>query len=77
MTIHHLLSSIAFATVLMSALPASLAAEDWENPDMFGKNRQPPHATLLPYHNGTSALAGIARRHRGRARSTATGSSTG
>ena len=31
---------------------------DWENPHVLGRNVLPPHATLVPYHDETSALAG-------------------
>ena len=31
---------------------------DWENPQVVGRNKQPAHATLLPYANESTALAG-------------------
>ncbi len=31
---------------------------DWENPQMVGQNKEPAHATLLPYQDIQSALAG-------------------
>ncbi len=32
--------------------------EDWENPQMVGRNKQPAHATLLPYADLSAALTG-------------------
>ena len=32
--------------------------KDWENPQIVGRNKQPAHATLLPYADVDSALAG-------------------
>ena len=31
---------------------------DWENPQVVGRNKQPGHATLIPYADEASALAG-------------------
>ena len=31
---------------------------DWENPQMVGQNKEPAHATLLPYQDTQSALSG-------------------
>ncbi len=31
---------------------------DWENPQMVGQNKEPAHATLLPYQDAQSALEG-------------------
>ncbi len=31
---------------------------DWENPQVVGRNREPAHATLLPFQDAQSALAG-------------------
>jgi beta-galactosidase/beta-glucuronidase len=31
---------------------------DWENPQVLGRNVEPPHATLVPYADEESALAG-------------------
>lgn len=30
--------------------------EDWENSEMIGQNKEPPHATLMPYADAESAL---------------------
>ncbi len=35
------------------------ASNDWEDPRIISKNKQPPHATLIPYANQKTALAGI------------------
>jgi beta-galactosidase len=32
--------------------------KDWQNPQMVGRNKEPAHATLLPYANEAMALAG-------------------
>ncbi len=32
--------------------------KDWENPQIVGRNKQPGHATLLPYADLTTALSG-------------------
>jgi len=34
------------------------ANNDWENQKITGINREPAHATLLPFANAPSALAG-------------------
>ncbi|MCB9137836.1 MAG: DUF4981 domain-containing protein [Caldilineaceae bacterium] len=34
------------------------SAHDWENPRVFGINKEPPAATLMPYADRTQALAG-------------------
>jgi len=31
---------------------------DWQNPQVFGRNKEPAHATLLPYADEATALAG-------------------
>lgn len=46
---------INFATTLHSS---SAAAHDWENPEVFGINKEPPHATFLPYPSVEEAIAG-------------------
>ena len=40
---------------------ATLLAQgnDWENPAVVGKNRERPHATLMPYNSWEEALRGI------------------
>ncbi len=32
---------------------------DWENPEMFGQNKEAPHATMISYPDETSALAAV------------------
>ncbi len=44
----------------LTALPlqaADEAAPDWENPAVFARNTEPPHATLFPFPDEPSALA--------------------
>ena len=36
----------------------TIPAKDWENPQMVGRNKQPAHATLLPFADLNSALTG-------------------
>ena len=31
---------------------------DWENPEMIGQNKEPPHCTLIPYEDFQKAVAG-------------------
>ncbi|MBE0534637.1 MAG: DUF4981 domain-containing protein [Phycisphaerae bacterium] len=42
-----------------SAAPARGPAGDWENPEIYGINKEPAHATLIPYPNVELALRGI------------------
>ena len=46
--------------LLVCLLPAAKAAnvDDWENPEMVGQNKEPGHATLLPYPDVNAALKG-------------------
>ncbi len=37
---------------------ADLLPNDWENPHIVGRNKQPTHATLLPYAELSAALSG-------------------
>jgi beta-galactosidase len=37
---------------------ADLLPKDWENPQVVGRNKQPAHATLLPYAELSAALSG-------------------
>ena len=37
---------------------ANKILKDWENPELFGINKLPAHATLVPYANESTALAG-------------------
>ncbi len=39
---------------LLSAVPAD--KHDWENPEMFGINKQPPHNTAVPFPDARSAV---------------------
>ena len=51
----------AFAVICMLFMvPVCLAAgpHDWENPEMIGSHKEPAHATLVPYADAASALAG-------------------
>jgi beta-galactosidase len=46
------------AVMLVCARRASAEAEDWENPDMIGRNKEPYHCTLIPYANADEARLG-------------------
>jgi beta-galactosidase len=54
--------AVSILTVVLMAcvLPAARAAQanDWENPEMVGQNKEPGHATLLPYPDVDAALKG-------------------
>ncbi len=49
-----------FAGILcVSALPVVLAGEgvnDWENPEVVGRNKEPGHCTLMPYADAQAAI---------------------
>src|SRR4030042_2466030 len=36
----------------------AIAPHDWENPEMIGENKEPPHCTLMPYPDIETALKG-------------------
>ena len=36
----------------------NVAQNDWENPQVTGRNKEPGHATLVPYTDSASALIG-------------------
>jgi len=40
-------------------LATNTTTHDWENPNLLAINREPSHATLTPYADETSALAGV------------------
>ncbi|MHC4740248.1 MAG: glycoside hydrolase family 2 TIM barrel-domain containing protein, partial [Planctomycetota bacterium] len=42
---------------LVGSLPAD-QANDWENPEMIGRNKEPAHCTLIPYPDIQGALEG-------------------
>jgi beta-galactosidase len=50
----------ALAVLLALAVPAAVseAPEEWQDPAVTGRNRQPAHATLLPYATVEQALSG-------------------
>ena len=53
---------MAFALVVCVTCSAygEEQANDWENPSVIGINKEPPHATLIPYAGEESALKGVA-----------------
>ncbi len=57
---HRWASLVLTIALLACVLPAASAAEvnDWENPEMVGQNKEPGHATLLPYPDVSAALKG-------------------
>ena len=48
----------ALFTVLAVSPTAPDAVEDWQDPTVSGRNREPAHATLLPYATVEQALEG-------------------
>ncbi len=42
----------------LSASSGSARANDWENPQMIGRNKEPGHCTLVPYPDARSAKKG-------------------
>ena len=44
--------------MMNSYLSAQESINDWENPSRIGENKEPPHATLLPYDHLEKALNG-------------------
>jgi beta-galactosidase len=44
-------------SVLLFVLASALQVPDWENPEVFEKNREPPHASYLPYDTVENALS--------------------
>ncbi len=46
------------AVVFLSASSTSARANDWENPQMIGRNKEPGHCTLVPYADTRSAAKG-------------------
>ena len=50
-------NSIAFVVFSVVMSTASFAAlPDWEDPVMIGMNKEPAHATLMPYESIDTAL---------------------
>ena len=47
---------LAVGAIYSSALAQSVP--DWENPRVFGINKEPAHATLVPYPDERAALRG-------------------
>ena len=48
----------AFFSAISSPGNQSTEPNDWENPLVFSRNAEPPHATLMPYASMEEALAG-------------------
>jgi beta-galactosidase len=46
------------AAAMLSGTLLFAQAPDWENPEVFQRNQEPPHATLMPCENRDQALAG-------------------
>jgi beta-galactosidase len=49
---------ILLAAGIQAAEEQTAPANDWENPEMFGQNKEPAHNTLIPYPDTQSALQG-------------------
>ena len=48
--------------VLLLLLAQSSSVPDWENPEVFERHREAPHASYVPYDTVDAALAGDPRR---------------
>ena len=54
-----MLSRIFAVAFLLGGTAAAAAPLDWENPRMIGRNKEPAHATLLPFADAKTALEGV------------------
>jgi beta-galactosidase len=52
---HHLLVFIVFIFISLQSITAQ-KINDWENPKMFGLNKEAPHASFIPYANVEQAI---------------------
>jgi hypothetical protein len=48
----------ALASVLAASPTAPDSADEWQDPTVSGRNREPAHATMLPYATVEQALEG-------------------
>ncbi len=51
-------SMLIFSFVLLNNEVLSSEPNDWENPGIFGINKEQPHCTLMPYENLNKAVEG-------------------
>jgi beta-galactosidase len=51
--------TVSLCLCLFTLAASLLAAPDWENEKIFGVNREPPHATLMPYAASAQAVKGV------------------
>jgi len=49
---------VCLILVFTAGSVAAQLANDWENPEMIGRNKEPAHCTLIPYPDVRSALEG-------------------
>ena len=51
---------LSIAMIVMPCVLAEQAAPryDWEDPSIIGRNKEPAHATMIPYPNAEQALEG-------------------
>ena len=57
----HTLLRLCCVTLVLIAVADEIKANqvpDWENPEMFGRNREPAHCTLMPYPDTRTAMVG-------------------
>src|ERR1017187_6652914 len=52
-----LLCLTVFGAINLSAQSGSLAAPDWENPRVFGINKEPARASFTPFPDESSAMS--------------------
>ena len=63
MVVKWLVPALAIVAVLPSSAEADRSSQssmenDWENPEVVGRNKEPGHCTLMPYPSVAMALAG-------------------
>jgi len=52
------IAGCVLAVFLLVGLGGAQPPEDWENPAVFNVNKEPPHATLIPYADVKTAVRG-------------------
>jgi beta-galactosidase len=56
--IQRICPGIVLITIFLATATAADDVPDWENPEVFGINKEPPHCTLMPYPDTRTALIG-------------------
>ncbi len=53
---------VLLISLLAGVVQAGQAVEDWQNSEMIGQNKEPAHATLMPFANRAQAIEGQSER---------------